>query len=145
MKSTAIAIDNYVAGNAWFTCDRCSTRYRRSDMLTEWDLLKVCEECLDPRPPYMQALPVDLATEGVPFRDPRPPLDGNNMLQDTSYLLPTLGGMGVTYVTPPNASVGALSPQNVLAYPAVTNVATVADDVTILTGPVFPEDAPGAN
>ena len=59
-------------------------------------------------------------------------------------LVPTGGGVvapvGVTYV-PPNGQdlgPGALSPLPIEATPAITGPTVLEDDVTFITGPVFP-------
>jgi hypothetical protein len=131
----------YIAGNAWFICDRCAQRWRRSQMLTEWDNLKVCPVCIDPRPPQMS--PPLVFPEGLPFPDSRPPQDLPDRLQDGSALQAITGGVGVSvgvqpiYPSGQTSPDGALSPQNVLENPLPEPSANVLeDDVTIRTGPV---------
>lgn len=85
--------DTYRPGNAWFICDRCGQRHRRSAMLTEWDNLKVDIACLDPRPPQMD--PPDVYPEGMPFMDARPPQDNSDRLMDDTELRSTVGGIRI--------------------------------------------------
>lgn len=109
--------DTYIAGNAWFTCDRCGTRFRRSQMITEWDGLKVDIKCLDPRPPQM--IPPVIYPEGVPFTDARPPQDNSDRMQDDTSLQSVAGGFIVVPAGQLNPAdqrqqPGALSPQPVI-------------------------------
>ncbi len=131
-------------GGAWFVCDRCSQRHRRSEMLTEWDGLKVDRKCLDPRPPQMT--PPNIYPEGIPFPDARPPQDNPDRLFDDSYLVSKGGLIDVTdgiYPIYPNGQqspVGAYSGRQVIVdsipkQPPSAN--QVADDVTLRTGPIF--------
>lgn len=85
--------NGYRAGNAYFICDRCSQRWRRSRMQVEWDNLRVCPPCLDPRPPQMQ--PPDVYPEGMPFLDARPPGDLPDRLVDDAALQSIMGGITV--------------------------------------------------
>ena len=85
--------NTYRGRNAWFICDRCGQRHRRSRMLTEWDNLKVDRKCLDPRPPQM--MPPNVYPEGIPFPDARPPQDNSDRLMDDTYLQNQGGGMFV--------------------------------------------------
>lgn len=134
--------NTYIAGNAWFICDRCSQRRRRSQMNTEWDGLMVCLPCLDPRPPQM--MPPNVYPEGLPFQDSRAPQDNPDRWTDGSYLTSNGGGMGVTdgfypsYPSGQQSPVGAQSPQNILESPLPPPGPDVLeDDITIRTGPVF--------
>lgn len=150
-KRSYAGSNSYISGDAWFICDRCSQRHRRSAMLTEWTGLKVDRKCLDPRPPQMQ--PPDVWPEGIPFFDARPPQDKPDRLMDDTALSSGWGGMGVqagvTYPGGQNGQPGALSPQPVyesvdqpplspqpgnptVGLPLGANV--LADDVTFITG-----------
>ncbi len=111
-RSALFRNDTYVAGNAWFICDRCGGRYRRSAMITEWDGLKVDARCLDPRPPQM--IPPVIYPEGLPFYDARSPQDNPDRMQDDTYLQPTVGGINITIGQYNNLGPGALSPQDIL-------------------------------
>lgn len=94
MKSRQYAgYDGYRPGDAYFICDRCSQRHRRSAMITEWDNLKVDIACLDPRPPQMD--PPDVYPEGMPFMDARPPQDNSDRLMDDTELRSTVGGIRI--------------------------------------------------
>lgn len=161
---TFAGYDAYRPGNAWFKCDRCSQRWRRSKMRVEWDNLRVCPPCLDPRPPQMQ--PPDVFPEGIPFFDARPPGDLPDRTQDETSLRSVLGGMAATpgdasglydgqlldshtlvildsnnqpiLVTPlPIASkIGLLSPLQIEQSPPTMGPNVLADDITFITGPV---------
>jgi hypothetical protein len=135
--------DSYRPGDAWFTCDRCSGRYRRSAMLTEWTGLKVDAGCLDPRPPQMS--PPEVYPEGLPFLDARPPQDRPDRLQDDTSLQSTTGGMlapyGQLYPNGQNPQPGALSPLQLVETPTPQGPSVLADDVTFVTGPVSAPDA----
>lgn len=103
----------YRAGNAYFICDRCSQRWRRSSMLVEWDNLRVCPVCIDPRPPQMT--PPDVYPEGIPFVDARSPQDNPDRLSDDSYLSPVVGGVTAPYGGPALQPNGQTMPDGGLA------------------------------
>lgn len=143
----------YRPGGGYFICDRCSQRWRRTFMLTEWTGLKVDAKCLDPRPPQM--MPPDVFPEGMPFLDARVPQDNPDRLEDDTALQSVPGGfvvqVGQTYPNGQNQQPGALSPlpvtESVTAdpydpEPGNPSVGTpigpdvLADDVTFITGPV---------
>lgn len=131
--------DTYRAGNAYFTCDRCSGRYRRSLMITEWDGLKVDAKCLDPRPP--QLVPPVIYPEGMPFFDARPPQDNPDRLQDDTSLQAVPGGF---VIAPPGQLIpngqsqqpGSLSPQNFIENPTPQGPNVLEDDITFITGAI---------
>jgi hypothetical protein len=124
--------DTYRSGNAWFICDRCSNRYRRSQMITEWDGLKVDAKCLDPRPPQM--IPPVIYPEGLPFFDARPPQDNPDRLQDDTYLQSVTGGVIITNGQVNNQGIGSLSPQNIVENPTPEGSNVLEDDITFITG-----------
>lgn len=143
--SHALARSTYRPGGAWFICDRCSQRFRRAEMFTEWDGLKVDALCLDPRPPQMT--PPDIYPEGVPFVDARPPADAGDALMDDSTLAPVTGGITITTGQSPQYRArgqtplqpGDYAPQDFLPSPVPANsVNLVQDDKELKTGPVFP-------
>lgn len=144
---SANAQSTYRAGNAWFVCDRCSQRRRRSVMQTEWTGLKVCPVCLDPRPPQME--PPEIYPEGIPFPDARAPQDNGDDMMDDTTLRPVTGGVTPDMGGQPNlpngqvSPVGAVSPMTVVETPLPDRApGQVLDDVAIRTGPVF---APGGS
>ena len=114
-------VNTWRSGNAWFTCDRCSQRWRRGDMLTEWTNLRVCPVCIDPRPPQM--MPPNVYPEGIPFFDARPPQDNPDRLSDDTYLHPATGGIFAPNGGPPlmpngqTLPIGALSPKELIENP----------------------------
>ena len=139
-------LSSYRAGDAWFICDRCSQRRRRSHMLAEWTGLRVCAPCIDPRPPQMS--PPDIYPEGIPFYDARPPQDNPDHMQDDTSLVPVPGGFVLTtgqytYYNGGQAPVGSVSPQDIGPNPAPTpSVNNVSDATAIRSGPV---SAPSAS
>src|SRR5215472_175561 len=147
--------DIYRPGGAWFICDVCSQRFRRTEMFARWDNLRVDIRCLDPRPPQMK--PPDIYPEGIPFTDTRPPQDRPDRLEDDTTLTSTIGGIYVTpfgqmFLAGQDNQPGALSPlpaensvpylpnrqepgQPVnIGYPL--NPAILADDETFISGPI---------
>lgn len=114
-------VNTWRSGNAWFICDRCSQRWRRSKMLTEWDNLKVCPVCIDPRPPQMT--PPNVYPEGIPFFDARSPQDNPDRLGDDSYISPVVGGVIIPSGGPPlqpngqTMPIGGLAPQDIIDDP----------------------------
>ncbi len=138
------SLSSYRAGNAWFICDRCSQRYRRSAMLAEWTGLRVCAPCIDPRPPQMS--PPDIYPEGIPFADTRPPQDQPDHMQDDSSLKAIPGGFIVTtgqyVIQNGQVAIGAVSPQDIGPNPAPTpSVSNLSDLTAIRTGPVVAPSA----
>ena len=148
--------DAYKPGGAWFICDVCSQRFRRTDMLVRWDNLRVDAACNDPAPPAM-SIP-NVYPEGIPFPDARSPQDRPDRLTDDTALESVGGGFAVlagqTYPNGQNQQPGALSPQPFTE--SVENTGTpyipepgqppsigtpigpnvLADDVTFITGPI---------
>lgn len=107
-------------------------------MFSEWDNLRVCGPCLDPRPPEME--PPDVYPEGIPFLDARVPQDNPDRLTDDTMLQSVTGGMLAPYgvINPggQNQGPGAISPLPIESTPGVTGPAVLEDDVTFRTGPV---------
>lgn len=142
--------DGYRPGNAYFICDVCGQRFRRSQMLTRWDNLKVDARCNDPRPPQM--FPPDIYPEGIPFPDARPPQDNPDRLWDDTALESVIGGFrvkpwGQIANDGQNNGPGSYSPQQVQVdqIPPWTpdgNPNPPADFVTLRTGPAYAPTAP---
>lgn len=124
-------------GGAYFICDRCGQRHRRSAMIVEWDNLRVDRKCLDPRPPQM--MPPNIYPEGIPFLDARPPQDYPDRLVDDTTLYPVSGGISATngtLYTAPNGQTtdpGALSPQSLLETVPITVVLETENGEIITT------------
>lgn len=134
--------DGYRPRDAYAICDRCGQRIRRSQMFTEWTGLKVDIRCLDPRPPQMQ--PPNVYPEGIPFIDARVPQDYPDRLTDDTYLQPVTGGIKAPFGVENAQGPGALSPLSIEETPLPQGPTVLEDDVTFITGPVFPPTAPGA-
>jgi hypothetical protein len=140
-------------------------------MLTEWDGLKVCPPCLDPRPPQMK--PPNIYPEGIPFPDARPPQDNPDRLSDDTYLFmagtspgfltqgfnptdgvyptaqsganPTSPAIYTKWPSGQLAPIGAYSPQAITVSsipPASPSASQLADDVTLKTGVIFAPSVP---
>lgn len=140
-QSAPIVANTYIPGDAWFTCDRCSQRWRRSRMIVEWTNLRVCPKCLDPRPPQM--MPPNVYPEGIPFPDARPPQDNPDDMGDDTSLYSVTGGQAATIGQyDANTSVGSLSPQPVLQTPVPQGPNVLTDDVAIRTGPISAPQVP---
>lgn len=107
---------NIYRGGAYFICDICGQRHRRTQMLVEWDNLRVDKKCWSPPPP--QLTPPNVFPEGLPFLDSRPPQDYPDRLQDDTTLHPIVGGIAATVGLiwhPANGQdlgPGAISPQD---------------------------------
>ena len=147
----------YRPGGAYFICDVCSQRFRRTVMKVRWDNLRVDWKCNDPRPPQMSV--PDVYPEGIPFVDARAPQDYPDRLVDDTSLHSTVGGFdvlpGQTYPYGQVQQPGLLSPmpvtESITASPYVPEPGNptvglpigpnvLADDVTFITGPIAAPD-----
>jgi len=64
----------YKDGEPYGLCDRCNYKRRiLTELKTEWTSLKVCQECLDPKPPQLEA--PNVFPEGLPVDQPRPNIE----------------------------------------------------------------------
>lgn len=66
-----------MSSRAWGLCDRCSFRKRDSELRCEWTNLRVCRDCFDPRPPWLDP-PSISPLEGMPVPDARYDQDATN-------------------------------------------------------------------
>lgn len=142
--------DSYL-GVGFFVCDVCGNTYRRNEMLTRWDNAKVDWKCNDPYPPQ-QLPPTPVMFEGLTFWDARPPQDLSDRLTDDTYLTQVTGGIGITNgQIPDDARPGSLSPRDILTgIPGQPNILpqspwTLQDDITLRTGPIFPQRPPDSD
>ncbi len=134
MRTVSFKRNAYKSGDAYYICDRCGQRHRRSGMMTEWDGLKVNKACLDPRPPQM--FPPNVYPEGIPFVDARPPQDNPDRLTDDTSIFGITGGIGITNgQLIPGAPDGAISPQEILTG-YINSPSMLQDDVTLRTGTI---------
>jgi hypothetical protein len=60
----------YVAGDPYGQCVRCALTYRLSEFRTEWTGVRVCKDCVDPRPGDVD--PPYIYPEGIPREDAQP-------------------------------------------------------------------------
>lgn len=61
------------AGNWNAVCDQCGRRFKATRLYQEWDKLRVCETCLDPRHPQELKRPM-VDPKPVPWSRPQAPL-----------------------------------------------------------------------
>ena len=54
-------------------CDRCGFEYKLSDLRQEWNKLKTCPECFEPKAPQLD--PTPLVTDPEALYNPRPSND----------------------------------------------------------------------
>ena len=136
--SPSFFADTWEKDGAYFCCDVCGTSYRRTEMLTTWNGLKVDTLCYDPRPPQM--LTPNRPPEGVPFPDARPQQTNGDRLQDITYLDGRVGTIGLRpnnqsengQIIPP----GGLSPRPLIQSPIEYGANVLEDDITFITGVV---------
>jgi len=62
-----------VAGRVWSACDRCDQTVPHNILRFEWTGLLVCNFCIDPRPPELDA--PNVGPEGMPIDNPRPAIE----------------------------------------------------------------------
>lgn len=69
----------YAAGKlAWGACDRCGQRFLLNDLKKEWQNLKVCVFCYDPKQPQLE--PRRNVSDAIALYEPRPlPDDAYNV------------------------------------------------------------------
>lgn len=62
----------YQPGNNWDTCQRCGFEYRASDMLYEWNGLRVCDDCWESRHPqdFLRVDPEKIVPDWIGTEDP---------------------------------------------------------------------------
>jgi hypothetical protein len=61
----------YAAGKrAWGACDRCGQRFLLNDLKKEWQNLKVCTFCYEPKQPQLE--PRRNVSDAVALYEPRP-------------------------------------------------------------------------
>lgn len=56
-------------GDALGICDQCGFRFYLSELRKQWDGLKVCKQCFEPRHPQDR---LKVRKESPPPKDPRP-------------------------------------------------------------------------
>jgi hypothetical protein len=86
----AYALGKYSRGQ----CDRCGFVYKYLDLRTEWNGLKVCYECFEPKHPQLEPTPVPTDPEAlVQPRDTEPaPTTGYGIVKTEN----TKDSLGVT-------------------------------------------------
>lgn len=79
----------YQPGNHWNTCQRCGFDVRLSDTEEEWNGLKVCSKCWEPRHEldFVKAHPEDTSAKGIVTSDPTP---SHGILTNQDNTAPTL-------------------------------------------------------
>ena len=79
----------YIPGDHWNTCQRCGFDIRLSDTTKEWNGIKVCTDCWEPRHEldFIKAHPEDTAAKGIVTSDNTP---DNDILTKQDNTSPTL-------------------------------------------------------
>tara|TARA_R100001143_G_scaffold55426_1_gene51467 strand:- start:245 stop:583 length:339 start_codon:yes stop_codon:yes gene_type:complete len=62
----AYAVGKYALG----LCDRCGFEYKLNELKEEWNKLKTCPECFEPKAPQLDPTPT--VTDGEALYKPRP-------------------------------------------------------------------------
>ena len=65
---------DYLSAHGWNAiCDRCGFKYKSFELFLEWDGLRVCHKCWEPRQPqdFVRALP---DPQPLPWTRPDQPL-----------------------------------------------------------------------
>ena len=65
-----------VGKHALAHCDRCGFRYKLLELRKEWNGLKTCPECYDPKHPQLE--PPTYVADAEALYDPRPDKDKEN-------------------------------------------------------------------
>lgn len=65
--------DFFQAGSWNFICDNCGTVHKASESLLQWNNLRVCRECWEPRNPQDFVRPIP-DPKPIPWSRPLPPL-----------------------------------------------------------------------
>lgn len=81
--------------NQWLTCDRCGLRTPYIRARTEWNGLRVCPECYDPKHPRLEKERRDY-NDPKPLREPRPEeaSDTYDAADNLSNYKPSTSGQG---------------------------------------------------
>lgn len=67
-------MSSYAYGKrAWGICDQCGQRYLLNNLFTQWNALKVCKECYDPKHPQLE--PRRNVSDAIALYQPRPTPD----------------------------------------------------------------------
>lgn len=116
----------YAAGlHARAECDRCGLEYPYLSLRTQWDNLRVCPECYDPKHPQIEPR---TATDRTSLYQPRP---GEHAREDVA--VKTIIGMPMGFST---STLYDKTDWLILGPNADTNVGTfsIGDGYTIFTG-----------
>jgi hypothetical protein len=97
-------------------CDRCGFEYKLNDLKKEWNNLKTCPECFEPKAPQLSPTPV--VTDSEALYNPRPNNDlevGEGFVVVTSssifqadFMNPSTLGSNFT-ITKMTASLGSVT------------------------------------
>ena len=67
-------MSSYAYGKkAWGICDQCGQRFLLNSLRTQWNALKVCLECYDPKHPQLE--PRRNVSDAIALYQPRPTPD----------------------------------------------------------------------
>ena len=90
--------------NPYAICDRCGFRYPYLDLREEWNNLKVCPECYEPKARQLE--PTQTGADPQAVREPRPDISVSPTIF-TVYTNFDLGIIG-TKITTPDSMTSAL-------------------------------------
>ena len=90
--------------NPYAICDRCGFRYFLKELRKEWNGLKTCPECYEPKHPQLEPRTNVIDPQAV--REPRP----DNSVIPTDFIVRTNVGLGIigSLITTPTQITSAL-------------------------------------
>jgi len=90
-----MASQGYIPGDVYFICDQCGLKYRTSESRMQWNGLKVCNQCWEPRHPQLS---VRAVREKIAVKDARPRQTDVFRNVETSTTLDELAAKGTTVI-----------------------------------------------
>jgi hypothetical protein len=97
-------------------CDRCGFEYKLHELKKEWNNLKTCEECFEPKAPQLDPTPV--VSDKQALYNPRPNNDvevgegfvvvTNSSIFQADFMNPSILGSNFT-ITKMTASLGSVT------------------------------------
>ena len=97
-------------------CDRCGFEYKLHELKKEWNNLKTCEECFEPKAPQLDLTPV--VSDKQALYNPRPNNDvevgegfvvvTNSSIFQADFMNPSILGSNFT-ITKMTASLGSVT------------------------------------
>lgn len=92
---------NYLAkGSFNVICDQCGRKYKADQTRMQWDNLRTCYHCYDPKHPWL--IPLPAVIDGLPVPNARPrPSDNSQYSKWVSFTI-----IGVNYQNSKDQSMG---------------------------------------